>query len=93
MLTLQYQPPSPLIATFSQIHLPAQLRNVVSIPQLNQPPLLFGLGDGPSKSVTGILTYCQTYCGQMEISAKVAFIIDFDAIAFKNGSLVVGLDL
>jgi hypothetical protein len=75
------------------MHLPAQLRNVVSILQPNQLPLLFGLGDGPSKSVTGILTYCQKYCGQMEISSKIAFIIDFDAIPFNGGSLVVGLDL
>lgn len=84
-----------LNCTFEKMQLPQQLRNVQSVIQPNLSlPLLFGIGEGPSKSVSGILFYCYEVCTTLVISTKVVFFVDFDVIAISEGGfIVVGLDL
>ena len=56
---------------------------------------MFGLEEGPSKSITGNLGYCQTLCGTLQMYESTdEFLIDFDAYQINDGQvMVVGLDL
>lgn len=73
----------------------AELRSVISFPIANSWPLVFGLQEGPSKSITGNLGYCQTFCGTLQMYESTdEFLIDFDAFQTNDGQvMVVGLDL
>jgi len=75
--------------------LPQQLRDIESIIQSDlDGPLVFGMGEGPSKSISGMLFFCyEGSCNSLTVSTKVVFFIDYDVQAFGNSFLVVALDL
>jgi hypothetical protein len=57
-------------------------------------PLVFGIGEGPSKSISGTLFFCyEAWCNSLTVSTKVIFFIDYDVQVFGNSFLVVALDL
>ena len=71
LFTLQRNTNGSLELSLSRKNFTAQLRRVVSFPQEDGPPLIFGVDSGPPRTATGLLTICQVHCGSLETGAQV----------------------
>lgn len=96
MVTLTYNSSlSPQInATFGEYTLPRQLTESFSlVPPGSNDTILFGIGEGPSDSISGILYMCHgLICNSLRIDTPISFYIDYDVRPSSEGLLIVGLD-
>lgn len=89
LLTLTYEcpslapSPSCLYASFGLMPIiTPQLRNIISVPQNGSSPYIFGIKEGPSRSATGRLMFCNfTLCQSLYISSNIVFLFDFDVFS------------